>query len=407
MASSIGGAGRATPPEPMDLVRAAIRAHGRGHDELFDEIIAALLTAPPVPLALALAGCLVSQAADRWDRGWQPADLHRAIARQLGAPEAALLAGAVVAGSSGYRALGDEVCPRWMAQVDALAGRPAHHLPDGGAPWIDHLLASIRLLHALEQLPDLPLLEPPPSAWRAGMGTTTGVDRSDRVLDQVRALLAEAESADLDAEVRTAEAQVLLARRRVDRAVRTSDGSVPTEDVVARRVAVDAPYADAKASLLAGVCVANGARAVWTEEAGFTTVFGHPADIDVVEELFASLLVQSARALRREGSKRDRFGRSRTTRFRRAFLQTFAQRLAGRLRAVVDAMLDADDRSGRMRLVLAARDAAVERAVAAAFPDVIDATVCRDAREEWVAPTLFDDADDACLGDLLERHRAS
>lgn len=407
MGSSIGSAGRATPPAPMDLVRAAIRAHGRRHDELFDEIIAALLTAPREPLAMELAACLVCEVADRWDRGWQPADLHRVIARQFGATEAALLAGAVVAESNRYRALGAEVSARWMDQVDALAGGTVHHLPDGGAPWIDQLLATIRLLHALQQLPDLPLLEPPPSAWHPGMRTTTGVERSDHELDDVRALLSQAESDEVDAEVLTAEAQVLLARHRFDRALRTVDGSVPAQEVVARRVAVDDPYADAKASLLAGVCVANGARAVWTEEAGFTTVFGHPADIDVVEELFASLLVQSARALRREGSKRDRFGRSRTTRFRRAFLQTSAQRVASRLRAVVDATLDADDRSRRLRPVLAERDAAVERAVAAAFPDVIDATLRADAREEWVAPTLFDDADDACLGDLLERRPAS
>ena len=405
MGSSIGSAGRATPPDPMDLVRAAIRAHARGHDELFDEIIAALLTAPREPLAAELTACLVSEAAGRWDRGWQPADLHRAIARQLGAPEAALLAGAVVAESSRYRALGEEVAPRWMRQVDALAGGTVHHLPEGGAPWVDHLLATIRLLHALEQLPDLPLLDPPPSAWHAGMRAATGVDRSDRVLEEVRALLVEAESTDLEAEVVTAEAQVLLARHRFDRALRAGDGSVPAEEVVARRVAVGDPYADAKASLLAGVCVANGTRAVWTEEAGFTTVFGHPADIDVVEELFASLLVQSARAMRREGSKRDRFGRSRTTRFRRAFLQTSAQRVASRLRAVVDATLDADDRSGRLRPVLAARDAAVERAVAAAFPDVIDAT--QGAGEQWVEATLFDDADVVCVGDLLERRPAS
>ena len=407
MGSGIGSAGRATPPDPMDLVRAAIRAHARRHDELFDEIIAALLTAPSERLAADLTACLACRVAERWDRGWQPTDLHRVIARQLGATEAALLGGAVVATSRRYRALGDRVSPRWMHQVDALAGGTVLHLPDGGAPWVDHLLAAIGLLHALDQLPDLPLLEPPPSAWHPGMHVSTDVDRSDRVLDDVRALLAQAESTDVDAEALTAEAQVVLARHRFERALRTADGSALAQEVVARRVAVDDPYADAKASLLAGVCVANGARAVWTAEAGFTTVFGHAADIDVVEQLFASLLVQSARALRREGSKRDRFGRSRTTRFRRAFLHTFAQRIASRLRAVADATLDADDRSGRVRPVLADQDAAVERAVAAVFSDVIDATERTRDREEWVAPTLFDDVDEVCVGDLLERRRTS
>lgn len=328
----------------MDLVEVAMFAHGRGDEELFEEVIAALSTAPVGPLARQISSWLSRQVVGLWERGWQPADLHRLIAREVGAREAGLLAGVVVEGSRSYRALGEQVAPRWMDQVDALAGGAVHHLRDAG-PWLDVLVASVQLMYAVEQLPDLPLLEPPPSGWRTGTPTAPSPGRSGGVLDRVRALLAKAESTDFDAEAEafTAKAQELMARHRIDQAALGRDGGGPESEVVGRRIGIDDPYADAKAALLAGICGANGARAVWTKHAGFSTVFGFPDEIGIVEELFTSLLVQSSAALRREGSKQDRFGRSRTTRFRRAFLHAFAQRVASRLRAVTAATLDADD----------------------------------------------------------------
>lgn len=404
------GAGPLAPPDPMELVRVAAWAHGRGDEELFEEVIAALLTAPSGPLARQLTAHLARQAAELWDRGWQPTDLHRVVARELSSREAGLLAGAIVSGSSSYRSLGEQVAPRWVAQVDALAGGTVHHLTDGGAPWVDLLVASVRLRYALEQLPNLPMLELPPSAWRTDMRAAPVASGPGGVLDKVRALLAKAESTDFDAEAEafTAKAQELMARHRIDQAAIVRDGGGSTHDVVGRRIGIDDPYADAKASLLAGICVANGARAVWTKHAGFTTVFGFPGEIDIVEELFTSLLVQSSAALRREGSKHDRFGRSRTTRFRRAFLHAFAQRVAARLRAVADATLDGDDRRSSLLPVLASRDAAVDTAVAEAFPDMTSFAPPRYGdREGWVAGTLFGDAADLGVGDLLERRSAS
>lgn len=390
----------------MELVRAAVWAQGRSHDELFEEVVAALLTAPMSRLARDLTSRLAQQVAGVWERGWQPADVHRLVARQLGPAEAALLAGAVVTGSASYRSLGAQVAPRWMGQIDALAGGAVHHLPDGGAPWTDLLVASLRLLHALEHLPVLPILEPPPSAWHAGMQAATDATGTDPGLDGVRTLLARAEASDVDAEAEacTVEAQQLAARRRLDRAAVAGEAASEHE-VVVHRIRIDAPYTGAKAALLAGVCLANGARSVWTEPAGFTAVFGFRAEVDVVEELYRSLLVQSSSALKREGSKHDRFGRSRTTRFRRAFLDAFAQRMAIRLRAVADATLDADGRSSLLA-VLAARDAVVEAAVAATFPGTApDPAPGRG--ESWVAPTLFDDPADLDVGGLLERRSAS
>ena len=276
------GAARLVPPDPMDLVSAGVRALGRGHEELFDEIVAALLTAPAEALAEGIAARLTAGTVEAWERGWHPADLHRVVGRDLGSRAAALLGGAVVADAGRYRALGEQVAPGWMRQVDVLADATVAHLGDGGADRVDDLVLGLQLLHALDRLPELPMLGPPPSAWHDGMPAGTGASPSE---------------------------------------------------VVQRRIGIEGPYADAKAALLDGVCSANGARAVWDPHAGFATVSGLPADLDVVESLFGSLLDEAHAALQREGSKRDRFGRCRTTRFRRGFMDAFARRAAAQLAA--------------------------------------------------------------------------
>ena len=163
------------------------------------------------------------------------------------------------------------------------------------------------------------------------------------VLDKVRALLAKAESTTFDAEADafTAKAQELMARHRIDRAVfEAREDRHRPEEPDRRRFEVGDPYADAKAMLLANVADANGCTAVWSKTEGFTTVFGFFDELDAVDELFTSLLVQATAALRRAGSKSDGYGRSRTTRFRRSFLVAFAVRIGQRLRETVDATVE-------------------------------------------------------------------
>ncbi|MGH8302569.1 MAG: DUF2786 domain-containing protein, partial [Steroidobacteraceae bacterium] len=130
--------------------------------------------------------------------------------------------------------------------------------------------------------------------------------------------LAKAESTTFDAEAEalTAKAQELMARHRIDRAVLEHDFHAPRTSPVGRRLAVDDPYAEAKALMLGKIAAANGCHSVWSKGLGFSTAFGFADELDAVEELFTSLLVQAAVALRRAGSKFDRDGRSRTTRFR-------------------------------------------------------------------------------------------
>jgi len=60
---------------------------------------------------------------------------------------------------------------------------------------------------------------------------------------------------------------------------------------------MDAPYTTAKAHLVQVVATANRCRAVWSEKLGFITVVGAETDLDLVELLSTSLLVQANRAM--------------------------------------------------------------------------------------------------------------
>src|SRR3974377_713718 len=62
-----------------------------------------------------------------------------------------------------------------------------------------------------------------------------------------------------------------------------------------------------------------------------STVVGFPSDLDAVELLYTSLLVQANTAMLREGAKKDAYGRSRTRAFRQSFLVAYAYRIGVRL----------------------------------------------------------------------------
>ena len=64
------------------------------------------------------------------------------------------------------------------------------------------------------------------------------------------------------------------------------------------------PYATEKVQLLNEVARANRARAVWNKPCGMVTVIGTPVDVDQVEMLFTSLLIQATRAMAEAGTRR-------------------------------------------------------------------------------------------------------
>ena len=197
--------------------------------------------------------------------------------------------------------------------------------------------------------------------------------QEQKVLTRVRALLAKAESTQFpeEAEALTAKAQELMARHSIDAALAAA-GEARTGRPDQRRVTIENPYVSPKVHLLSAVARANRCEAVWMQREGVVVVFGYPVDLEAVELLFTSLLVQATTAVLAAGSQVDVLGRSRTRSFRTSFLHSFAVRIGERLAeatagAVEEAAAEGGEAAGLLP-VLADRTEAVQAARDEAFP---------------------------------------
>jgi hypothetical protein len=176
-----------------------------------------------------------------------------------------------------------------------------------------------------------------------------------------------------------------MAKYSIDHALLAAESGLQ-ETAGGRRIAVDNPYEAPKASLLQTVAQANRCRVVWSKDVGLVTVIGFPADLDAVELLFTSLLVQANTAMLRAGGKQDAYGRSRTRAFRTSFLVSYAIRIGERLsaaagqaehEAVAEQRAAADGGGGGgtdLVPFLAAREQAVDDAVDEMFGDGLTRT---------------------------------
>jgi hypothetical protein len=253
----------------------------------------------------------------------------------------------------------------------ARAGRgAAHHRTR--LDRVRLLDARLGLLLELRTLPRIEVLIPPPGTTPA----TRHRGAANRILDRVRALLAKAESTDFpaEAEAYSAKAQELIARHSIEE-VMAGDAEVTP---LARRVGVDHPYEGEKASLLDAVARANHCHTVWSPELAFVTIFGFDADIDGVELLYTSLLVQANRAMARDEPAK---GKARIKAFRRSFLVAYAARIGERLdRATRHEIAQHHD----LLPVLRGRDLQVREAMTKAFPRTVKARGSRvDSLEGW------------------------
>jgi hypothetical protein len=190
-----------------------------------------------------------------------------------------------------------------------------------------------------------------------------------RMLQRIRALLAKAESTEFpeEAEALSTRAQELMARHSIDQALLDA-ASGARESPNSRRIPVENPYEMPKATLLHVVAEANRCRAIWHKDRRASTVFGFPADLEAVEMMFTSLLVQATGAMLRSGTHQDEYGRSRTKSFRQSFLSAYATRIGERLNEATRAAVE--EASPGTGLVLATREAAVHKAVAEVFPRI-------------------------------------
>jgi hypothetical protein len=108
------------------------------------------------------------------------------------------------------------------------------------------------------------------------------------------------------------------------------------------------------------------------------TIFGFDADIDAVDLLYTSLLVQANRAMARDEPAK---GKARIKAFRRSFLVAYAARIGERLDRATRHEIA---RHGDLLPVLRGRDLQVRAAVTKAFPRTVRARGSRvDSLEGW------------------------
>ena len=177
----------------VGAIDAAAASCAEGDERRCAELIDLLATGPPGPggaaaVDVALAGALERRLAVAWQRGWQPADVVRAVRRERSVRHVAVVARAISAEAARYAAA--TVDPRWAAQLAAIE---AEREPVGGRGeraatigWVVEVMA------LLLTLPRLPRLLPLPGEAMARRSQRTGID--GRLLERVRALLAKAES---------------------------------------------------------------------------------------------------------------------------------------------------------------------------------------------------------------------
>ena len=157
----------------------------------------------------------------------------------------------------------------------------------------------------------------------------TSID-DERMLEKVRALLAKAEASTYaeEAEAFSAKAQQLMARYSIERAI--IDGLDPVGGPEQRELKIPDPYAKAKFTLLDAVATPNRCEAIYRSSTRTGFIVGFPADLETVEVLYTSLLVQATGLMAAHGSVADLRGTNRTRSFRNSFLFGFAHAIGAR-----------------------------------------------------------------------------
>ncbi|WP_274561105.1 DUF2786 domain-containing protein [Streptomyces spiramyceticus] len=372
--------------EPVEQVEKAVAAAVYAEGDAGLDLGASLLAAAP----WAEAGRELLRRGEEfvrraWERGWQPADVARMVRRELDDRHVRLAADLIAAENRRYARA--RLAPRWEAQLrdleaaeawwgsdeayaDALAGREK-------ADRFSLATALLELFRLLIRLPAIESVGPPPGEPVHVTAPSAGDHGEPRMLTRIRALLAKAEATDYpqEAEALTGKAQELMARHSIDEALLAARGHTG-DTPAACRIGVDAPYETAKAILLDAAASANRCRAVWNSSFGFSTVVGFEPDLESVELLYTSLLVQGTSAMTRAEAAQRAGGRKRTKAFRQAFLTAYASRVGHRLSEATEHVTAAEEETdGSLLPVLAARDVAVEDRTERMFPETTSARV--------------------------------
>ncbi len=291
-----------------------------------------------------------------YENGWQPADVLHVARRGLAAVELAPI-GVLILCEANRSGAWARAPLHWVDQLRTIADTYPRRGDD------PPLSATARRL--LGQLLPLRMLCPPPSRWPEVRIEQADSGADDKVLGRIRGLLAKAESTEFteEAETLTAKAQELMTRHAVTATLLDAAAGDRRVVVRARRIHLDRPYSKQKGLLLTTVGEANHVRTLYNAVDAIATVIGTPADLERVDLLFTSLLVQATQAMHGV-----RHGDTSSAAFRRAFLYGFAVRIGQRLTeaekaATAQAVADADARFGDLLPILTRRSDAVQAEV--------------------------------------------
>ncbi|MGW5358684.1 DUF2786 domain-containing protein [Actinopolymorpha pittospori] len=352
-----------------------------------------------------------------WECGWQPRDVAE-YARRLSPVARAYLLEAMVARADRHHPR-ERRDPRWQAQLDELAPTTTPPMSADDvvlSKWSSRrrldrpsaLEMAVSVLGLLAAAPALtPILPPPGGARAPGVRGTRDNAVEEKILGRIRALLAKAESTEFpeEAEALSAKAQMLMTRFSLDDALLEAAEPARGHTAAAgvRRIWLTAPYVGAKALLAHVVARANRCRAVSDDRIGYVNIVGADIDLELVEILTTSLLLQANRAMLGHGRQVDGRGASRTRSWRQSFLVSYATRIGERLTeagAASQATLG-EDQSARLLPVLAAREQQVEHLFAELFPRTRTHAVSVSNPSGWAAGRVAAD-----LADLRQGRQA-
>lgn len=324
-----------------------------------------------------------------FENGWLPGDVAEAARRRLDTFGIGFTTDVMAAYMRPFAPV--TIDETWLIQLGELNAEvwwidSSSHLSQWSAKHmltpVEALTTVIEALALLILLPKMELIRPLPGTARPVADIPHHVD--EKVLGRVRGLLAKAESTSFpeEAEALSAKAQELMTKYALDRVLVDADSAVP-DLPGARRIWLDTPYTDAKALLIDVVANANRSRAIFFAEWGFVTIVGDEADLDAVELLSTSLLVQATRAMIASGEAATDESRSRV--YRKAFLVAYATRIGERLAAATAATIAESVAPERLLPVLASHQIVVDTAFGNLFPQARSRGIAIRSAEGWDA----------------------